>query len=148
MKYLHDKIPDRHCGACTECCSALAVAEIEKPLWEPCKHLCPKGCGIYESKPQECSKFECMWLRGFFGNDEHRPDKLGLVVARIKDKRLGYVLAVWESRPLALETAKVQYILDRISKYYYCYVFPYMHQEKRVILGPDLEKLQQLAEAV
>lgn len=89
-----------------------------------------------------------MWLRGFFGNEEHRPDKLGLVVARIKDKRLGYVLAVWESRPLALETAKAQYILERISKYYYCYVFPYMHQEKRVILGPDLEKLQQLAEAV
>ena len=156
MKYLHDKIPDRHCGACTECCSALAVAELEKPLWEPCKHLCPKGCGIYERKPDECTKFECFWLRGFFGGDEHRPDRLGLIFAIVSPERLGLpksavqflrsrnvekVIISWESRPLAASTQKGRYILDLLQRSYNVYLFPYLENGHRIMRGPQFDEM-------
>lgn len=88
-----------------------------------------------------------MWLRGFFGSDAHRPDRLGLIFATIKDKRLGKILACWESRPLAAQSEKGAYILENLSRQYYIYFFPYGDAAKRVVMGPDLGKLQELAEA-
>ena len=49
----------RKCGACTLCCTALAVPELDKPNGVPCKHLTPEGCGIYEDRPPSCRAFEC-----------------------------------------------------------------------------------------
>lgn len=69
----------RTCGECTRCCTHLRVDEIAKPDWTPCKHLCAKGCGVYESRPPSCRVWRCVWLQGYFGEGA-RPDKIGVVV--------------------------------------------------------------------
>jgi hypothetical protein len=68
----------RECGACTACCTAVAVFELRKPVGEKCRHVSHKGCGTYASRPSECQMFECLWLRGHFAIHD-RPDKLGAV---------------------------------------------------------------------
>lgn len=69
----------RKCGACTLCCTTMAVPELDKPNGVPCKHLTPTGCGIYETRPLSCRAFECSWLRGD-GDPTVRPDKTGAVM--------------------------------------------------------------------
>jgi len=51
------------CDGCTLCCKVMAVGSIEKPAYSWCRH-CRKdsGCGIYETRPAECSTFVCGWL--------------------------------------------------------------------------------------
>ena len=71
----------RQCDSCTLCCN---IAEVQgkdfyKPVGEDCIHQC-EGCKIFgqESRPEVCNTYQCAWLRGF-GNDEDRPDKIGLL---------------------------------------------------------------------
>lgn len=51
----------RRCGPCRECCIVMSIEEIDKPHDTACPHLCSKGCGIYDKRPGECAKFNCMW---------------------------------------------------------------------------------------
>ena len=73
----------RQCGPCTLCCTILAVKEIDKPAGVKCKHLTDKGCGIYETRPEECRRYYCLWadpkaegLTPEWG----RPDRTGLIL--------------------------------------------------------------------
>lgn len=52
------------CGSCVLCCKILAVRELDKPQDAWCRH-CDKGvgCTIYETRPQSCVNFECVWLQ-------------------------------------------------------------------------------------
>ena len=68
----------RTCGDCTACCRAIAVEALGKPRLTHCKHQ-DKGCAIYESRPQQCRAFACLWLMGI-GADDARPDKTGVVL--------------------------------------------------------------------
>jgi len=67
----------RECGSCDMCCTVVGVKEMDKPEYTACAKLCG-GCGIYESRPQSCKTYECLWLQGNF-NEADRPDKLGLI---------------------------------------------------------------------
>lgn len=80
---------DRKCGACTLCCTAMAVPELDKPNGVPCVHLTPSGCGIYEDRPESCREFLCGWRRGIGRGVEHRPDRTGAVLHAESDKDRG-----------------------------------------------------------
>ena len=71
--------PGRTCGQCQACCWIPPIRETGKPSHEECPHQCDAGCEIYGRHPQVCRDFQCFWLSGNF-DDEHRPDKIGLVV--------------------------------------------------------------------
>lgn len=73
----------RDCGSCGSCCTVMRINEIQKPVETRCPYQ-REGvgcCSIYDTpkKPKGCSDFECEWLRGL-GTDEHRPDKLGVLM--------------------------------------------------------------------
>ena len=55
-----------HCEECTGCCLVFEVKEVNKAFGEPCKHLgktlVGPGCMIYESRPDACRKYVCLWL--------------------------------------------------------------------------------------
>lgn len=72
----------RVCGACDLCCSTLGVEELGKAEWNRCGHLRPGlgGCGIYDTKPETCSSYVCMWRLGVLGGQMDRPDRVGLIV--------------------------------------------------------------------
>lgn len=52
------------CGSCTLCCKLMGVKELDKPNDKWCDH-CDKssGCTIYETRPESCRIFECVWLQ-------------------------------------------------------------------------------------
>jgi hypothetical protein len=65
----------RDCGRCAYCCKLLQVGD--KPMFQPCAHCNPKlsgACTIYEKRPDECRKFECLWLSGGLSEMFYPPD--------------------------------------------------------------------------
>lgn len=68
----------RSCGPCRECCIVLDVTPIGKPANTPCRHLCARGCGIYEDRPNACREFTCGWLEGALPKSL-RPDRTHVV---------------------------------------------------------------------
>jgi Fe-S-cluster containining protein len=109
------RIVGRSCGDCTVCCTVMAVRELGKPLRSRCEHLCGKGCGIYDSRPKSCREFECVWLQGHIGNEEQRPDKLGIMFTMTKNQEQ-YVLHAWEVWEEARKQEKVRYLFGKIAE--------------------------------
>lgn len=71
---------ERACGPCSLCCTVLRVDELDKPAGDDCPHQCgDRGCGIYETRPQICRAYECLWRQGGLEEDE-RPDVTGGIV--------------------------------------------------------------------
>ena len=77
------------CGECTACCTLMEVTEIRKPRCKACGYLDGKGCGIYESRPQSCREFECIWLQSQKRDEpwpkRMRPDKCGIMFVPTTD---------------------------------------------------------------
>lgn len=72
------------CGDCTECCYVFRIDEIGKPKHTMCKECTGSGCGIYETRPQTCSGYQCEYLKKDWSEDL-RPDRCGVLI----DKRKG-----------------------------------------------------------
>ena len=52
----------RTCDGCEMCCTVMAVRELEKPPWSPCRRLAPGGgCGVWGAHPASCKSFTCLW---------------------------------------------------------------------------------------
>jgi hypothetical protein len=67
----------RACGECSLCCKLLAIADLDKPGGEWCRHCKPThdGCMIYDRRPEVCRKFACQWLKDASFGDEWFPPK-------------------------------------------------------------------------
>lgn len=53
----------RECDGCTMCCKVMRVPELPKEINVWCTHcVLGKGCGIYETRPESCREFHCMYL--------------------------------------------------------------------------------------
>jgi hypothetical protein len=68
--------PARSCGTCTLCCKVFEVPPIDnKPRGVWCKHCKPgKGCGIWETRPEFCRDFHCLWIKDAGLGPEWKPD--------------------------------------------------------------------------
>lgn len=96
--------PDRECGPCTACCTAVGVPELGKGTYEACAHLCDVGCGIYEDRPASCRTFACQWLRGVLEVDGSvdmalRPDACGVIFDYQPESAFGEAYLAWEVVP-------------------------------------------------
>jgi len=77
----------RECGPCGLCCKLLAIKSIGKPASQWCEHWDKDaGCAIYETRPDSCRKFACLWLAEQLPI-ELSPRRTG-VVACMSDKGL------------------------------------------------------------
>lgn len=75
------------CGPCTLCCKLLDVKETKSKSGEWCQFCDPKnGCGIYETRPEECSGFECMYRQAPRCSEDVRPDKIRTVFEKVSDR--------------------------------------------------------------
>jgi hypothetical protein len=75
------------CGECTLCCTLFPVKWLNKPPLTDCKHcILKKGCGIQDTKDDECRDFDCMYVQ--VGNIpiDLRPDKCGIIFEKWSDK--------------------------------------------------------------
>jgi hypothetical protein len=71
----------RECGTCSLCCKLLNVPEVGKKNHEWCPHCRPGkgGCSIYETRPDICRGYGCVWLVNLNFNDDWFPQKCGIV---------------------------------------------------------------------
>ena len=90
------------CGTCTLCCKVMAVPELSKPRDQWCGK-CDKrggGCTVYETRPQSCREFECLWLQSQSKEGmrrwpmELRPDRSHVVLATTHGDEPGVVAHV------------------------------------------------------
>jgi hypothetical protein len=52
------------CGTCTLCCKTMKVHELDKAAHIWCRHCrIGKGCEIYETRPESCRIYDCLWLQ-------------------------------------------------------------------------------------
>ena len=56
-------IQPRQCGDCSLCCKLLAIKELNKPVNEWCTHCNHTSCMIYDTRPESCREFECLWMQ-------------------------------------------------------------------------------------
>jgi hypothetical protein len=105
--------PNNECGECTACCVVMPVGSVEfsKSAGVPCKHLCQRGCGIYDQRPPVCREWHCLWRTDpWLGSKpDYRPDRLGVMFS-VCDGRL----TIWEVRPGTVMDQKVDYIKNRL----------------------------------
>jgi len=74
----------RECGNCTLCCTLLGVHALQKKANEDCIHCdVGIGCKIYNTRPKECSDFDCLWLAGH-APDYLKPSKTHVVLSSLK----------------------------------------------------------------
>jgi uncharacterized protein len=107
----------RTCGDCTMCCKIMKVddVELQKPANKWCDHCTKSGCAIYESRPQSCRNFNCLWLSGA-GDESIRPDKSKVVMGANRDGKI--VFYVDPSRPDAWRKPFFQKILNGLTRAY------------------------------
>ena len=108
----------RSCGSCYMCCTLMGVPEIDKKDGEPCKYAkkgpCKDACTIYETRPQACRDFECLWLLGF-GEERDKPDKSKVIFVTGRSPVVGDYLTVRAYRSGAYETKRMEVIINAIS---------------------------------
>ncbi len=73
----------RQCGACTVCCTALAIETVpfRKASGIACRHCTAQGCGIYETRYPICRTYFCGWFGLPELDDSWRPDLSGIVIS-------------------------------------------------------------------
>jgi hypothetical protein len=109
-------LADNQCGECTACCDVLGVRELGKPYFARCSHL-DKGCGIYETRPDTCRAYRCVWHLGLLGDrPDFRPDKLGILLELNIEDKAGNKIDVFELVPGTMDAKRDQlkHILARI----------------------------------
>lgn len=75
----------QECGECTLCCKLLEIHDIPtpSPIESWCMYCEPgTGCEAYNTRPEECRQFQCMWSQMEHVGIELRPDKCHIIFTR------------------------------------------------------------------
>lgn len=109
------------CDGCTACCKVMHVRELNKPAHQWCPHCkIGTGCGAYDTRPESCKVFECIWLQTQRGQKplahELRPDISHVVLTTTKDDRDGVVLNVSPDRPRAWQTGAMGKLVSEMLR--------------------------------
>ena len=76
----------RVCGSCSLCCKLIGFAEINKPMGRWCPHrVKDHGCGIYDTRPNECRAFNCEWLTNPNFGQEWEPTRSKMIICHVRD---------------------------------------------------------------
>ncbi len=117
----HRALPGRECGSCTMCCKTMSVQEIDKPNNVWCRHVRNhSSCAIYETRPNSCRTFDCLWLRGI-GTDAMRPDRSRVVMVEAEGEAggpKGFAAILDPTRPLAWQEPSMRAFLEQIRDRY------------------------------
>jgi hypothetical protein len=110
-------VPGRSCGSCSLCCKLPPFEEpgFKKPANEWCPHCAPGkgGCQIFETRPQTCRDFWCLWMLVPELDDRWRPTvaKMFLIVDRTDTRISVYVdpafASEWRQEPYYSELKRL-----------------------------------------
>ena len=91
------------CDGCTACCKIMKVHELDKPANTWCAQCSiGEGCRIYDTRPESCRVYACLWLRTQALDKPIapalRPDRSRVVIGTVDDGE-GVILYVSPDRP-------------------------------------------------
>lgn len=67
------------CGECDVCCNEhVKIDVLNKPFGQKCSFYC-NGCSQYESRPDDCKNYQCVFITQENLDVKYRPDNLGVV---------------------------------------------------------------------
>jgi|SRR5215217_916899 len=92
----------KSCGDCGLCCKLLAIEALGKTNGQWCSHFRKGGggCGVYDTRPDACRVFTCMWLTSDRLDEAWKPTRAKFVMyADESGRRLNVV--VEPSGPMA-----------------------------------------------
>lgn len=131
------------CGGCTFCCMAMEVRELNKPKDQWCVHADKgKGCSIYNSRPQGCHLFQCLWLGSNWPDQSLRPDKAKVMFVGSNKDRI-VMCMVHKDYPNAWREGRVKKFIDQILERNHVII---IWKEKRTFIGgkaPLAKELEQ-----
>src|SRR5262249_25298961 len=70
------------------CCKLPKTPELNKEMGKWCPHCAKPGCKIWETRPQVCRDFQCVWLASPTMPNKYRPDKVKMYVCRTNDPEI------------------------------------------------------------
>jgi len=71
----------RPCGSCSLCCKLYEVPELDKPVYQWCRHFAKgKGCTIHATRPDVCRNYQCAWSHNTVLDDSWRPDNAHFIM--------------------------------------------------------------------
>ena len=99
----------------------IGVHEIEKGIYETCRHVCEAGCAIHAERPGSCRSFECQWLRGVLEVDggldtQLRPDVCGVIFDYQPHTAFGQMFTAWEVEPGASTRGEPRRIVEGLAE--------------------------------
>jgi hypothetical protein len=64
----------------------MAVEALDKPAGRWCLHCKPgRGCRIYDTRPDECRRYGCLWLTDPWFGEHWKPNRSKLVLTMSED---------------------------------------------------------------
>jgi len=98
----------RECGDCNLCCK-LPYTNFKKD-WEWCSNCdIGVGCKIYETRPQVCKDFSCLWQKGLI-EEELKPNKVGFyIVPEMKESLRDKIFTIYA------DTHKIDNVLKKLK---------------------------------
>jgi hypothetical protein len=70
----------RVCGSCTMCCKVYDVPEVDSLAGQWCRNCAPgRGCVAWETRPDQCRKFECLWRTQEWLGPEWKPETAKMI---------------------------------------------------------------------
>ena len=95
------------CGECNICCIVFDISETKHRAGNLCSKWCSSSrCSIYDERPYDCRKFECLWLETQSMPDSWRPDKLNVIMR----ETVAYeyrIVSFWETEINALRNEEI-----------------------------------------
>jgi hypothetical protein len=123
--------PADGCNGCVACCTIIGVRALNKRQFVPCPHQLYQigesrpdlagGCGIHETKPEECSRYKCLWRAGcMLPLPQNRPDRLGVIIDLAPADLIEHIgrpfVQVHECWPDARRDPRVRYVLAALAE--------------------------------
>ena len=128
------KAIERTCGDCQVCCYATRIDKLNKPAFQRCELQCATGCSKYEERPDECRNYKCTWLIGF-GNEDSRPDKLGVSFTARSHPQLGPWVSAHVVDRKRLESEQFKQTLVELTER--CTVIEMLPDGMKIMGGPS-----------
>ena len=100
------------------CCKVITIPELNKPADVWCTHCKPgKGCTIYQSRPDVCKAYTCLWLHDETIPDFMKPSESKIVLDMIENEGKRFVRAMtsYGHRRLVDAGTKQREILEQMS---------------------------------
>ena len=114
-------VKDRNCDECMVCCNYLSIntSVLKKPADELCKNYVKNhGCSIYDTRPNVCRTWHCLWRRTAALPDELRPDKCNVLFSLnvsfepMQIFENAYIVCMALTDPSAFDNSSVSAALD------------------------------------